>query len=159
MPNFTYNGSINTNQCVDGKRNFSKQCNDWPFGWMASNDVVRECEKNKPPNSNVIWVPGTQWVGAEWLDYDATCPGSKPPSNATITGIAGDPDAGTGFKRTDATITGIAGDPDAGTGFKRTNGGSPPEAPATDSTLYIIIAIIICILCSISVGVYIKMKK
>ena len=139
MPNFTYNGSINTNQCVDGKRNFSKQCNDWPFGWMASNDVVRECEKNKPPNSNVIWVPGTQWVGAEWLDYDATCPGSKPPSNATITGIAGDPDAGTGFKRT--------------------NGGSPPEAPATDSTLYIIIAIIICILCSISVGVYIKMKK
>jgi len=70
---FIYNEALNTNQCTSiGKRNVSKKCNNWPNGWMASGDVVKGCEKNKP-NGTVINPAGSQWVGAEWIQDDSNC--------------------------------------------------------------------------------------
>lgn len=69
---FRYNGQINNDGCSDlGKSTRAQQCNDWPSGWIASNDVVNACKKNAPPGSTVS-INGTQ-VWAKWNVDDSTC--------------------------------------------------------------------------------------
>src|SRR4029079_7769048 len=69
---FTYPDADITNQCTaPGRRNKSKQCKNWPGGWMASQNVVNLCQQNKTAGSYMLWRD--QWIGAEWIVDDASC--------------------------------------------------------------------------------------
>jgi hypothetical protein len=86
---FIYNGKENNEGCVDiGKSQRAKQCNNWPNGWIASNDVVNACIKNAPKDSTVS-INGTQ-IWAKWNVNDTTCV-AKPEkwSDATCTPVNG----------------------------------------------------------------------
>ena len=51
---------------------YTQKCNNWPGGWVASNDVVTLCQHNAPENSKV-GIIGTE-VWAEWIkDTDPLC--------------------------------------------------------------------------------------
>lgn len=69
---FRYNGQVNNDGCVDVRKSQrAQQCNDWPNGWVASNDVVNACKKNAPIGSQVS-INGTQ-VWAKWNVDDPKC--------------------------------------------------------------------------------------
>lgn len=69
---FIYNGGTNNDGCEKpGKRKQAKQCNNWPKGWVASQDVVNACKKNAPSGSEPR-INGSQ-VWAHWTIDDASC--------------------------------------------------------------------------------------
>lgn len=63
---FIYNQPDVINACdwVNNRQRITKKCNNWPRGWVASNDVVYACTKNAPTGSTVKQF-GTE-VWAEW---------------------------------------------------------------------------------------------
>lgn len=69
---FIYTGKENNDGCGEiGKTKKAKQCNNWPAGWIASNDVVNACKTKAPANSTVS-IKGSQ-VWAEWQELDTNC--------------------------------------------------------------------------------------
>jgi hypothetical protein len=71
---FNYPNPTEKNECVDqNTRRYSKQCNNWPAGWIASQDIVNYCnsDSSKPAGSTAA-IYGTQ-VWASWTQPDPTC--------------------------------------------------------------------------------------
>jgi hypothetical protein len=69
---FIYNNQVNNDGCEKpGKRKQAKQCNNWPNGWTASQDVVNACKKNAPAGSNVAQKGVGVW--AFWSKDDSSC--------------------------------------------------------------------------------------
>ncbi len=67
---FVYNEGVNDNGCdiVNNKHNWAQKCNNWPNGWIASQDVINACQKKAPVGSTVK-IDGSQ-VWAHWTTND-----------------------------------------------------------------------------------------
>ncbi len=69
---FVYNAGVNDDGCEKpGRRKQAQQCNQWPNGWIASQDVVNACKKRAPAGSHVAQKGVGVW--AFWSKDDASC--------------------------------------------------------------------------------------